>query len=109
MEEPLVLRVGGPLVGNEFNFHSLHWSDCKDGLGDTGSEATEQPGGRRQVSLLVHHVLLELFKGPEPDCRLGNTAIHEDREAAVETSDSILFDCLFGAVCDAFILAKLLI
>ena len=50
-----------------------------------------------------------MLERPEPDGRLGDAAVHEDGEAAVEAPDAVLPHCLLGAVGDPLVLADLLI
>ena len=50
-----------------------------------------------------------MLERPEPDGRLGDAAVHEDGEAAVQAPDTGRLDRLLGAVGDAFVLADLLV
>lgn len=67
VKEALEARVGGALVVDELDLDRLHGRDGEDGLADSGAQAAEQPGARRQVTALVHRQLLELLERPEPE------------------------------------------
>ena len=55
-----------------------------------GAGAQLLPATRRQISLLVDHLLLELLEGPESNCRLRDGAVDEDGQAAVEPLHAML-------------------
>lgn len=66
VEEALVLRLARQLVIDELDFDGLHRRDGEHGLRHAGAESAQQPHGRRQVALLIHHALLEGLERAEP-------------------------------------------
>lgn len=90
VEEAAESGVGGLLVVDELDLDGLHGRHGEDGLADAGAEAAEHAVDGGEVAALVHRAGLEVLEAAEAEGGLGDGAVDEDGEAAVQAAHALL-------------------
>lgn len=86
---------------DEFHLHGLHGAHDYHCLCHAGTQTAQQSSPAVQSTLGIPHVVAEELEHPKPDSRLGDGAVEQGAEAAVQAQDAMAADSLPHAVPNA--------